>query len=158
MAESHANPPLRLVRGPIPADDAERSREETARRQREREVAEANRSASAISPDDTRWIFALRVAEQLDGGRAAVLAPEKRRRLLSLGRRLGLRPFDANLLIAIVQDGARRGESPSDADAGASLRVVGPAEPRRRGWLAWLIATAALTAGIVAALIAWVRG
>jgi len=58
------------------------------------------------SPTDPRWVLALRTAEALDG---AVLPPERRDRLVRLGKLLGMTPFDANLVIAIVQDQARRG-------------------------------------------------
>lgn len=55
---------------------------------------------------DPRWVLALRVSQSLEG---ATLAPEKRERLLQVGRILGLSLFDANLVIAIIQDRARRG-------------------------------------------------
>lgn len=58
---------------------------------------------------DPRWVLAVRTAEVLDG---PVLAPQKRERLVRLGKVLGLSPFDANLVIAIVQDQARRGFAP----------------------------------------------
>lgn len=58
---------------------------------------------------DPRWVLAVRVSEGLEG---SVLAPQKRERLVRLGKMLGLSPFDANLVIAIVQDQARRGYAP----------------------------------------------
>ena len=58
---------------------------------------------------DPRWVLAVRTAEALEG---SVLAPQKRERLVRLGKVLGLSPFDANLVIAIVQDQARRGYAP----------------------------------------------
>lgn len=72
-----------------------------------REVERENQHAATLSPDDARWILARRTAEAIEGGRAAILRPEVRVRLLAIGQRLGLRPFDANLVIAIVQDEAR---------------------------------------------------
>jgi len=60
-------------------------------------------------PTDPRWILAVRPAELLDG---AILRPEKRDCLTSIGTTLGLSLFDANLIIAIVQDQARRGYEP----------------------------------------------
>lgn len=78
---------------------------------------------------DPRWVLATRTAEQLQG---TVLAPEQRERLLSLGRMLGLSPFDSNLVIAIVQDQARRGVTPAAcAEAGAEQLAMVP-RPRRR--------------------------
>ena len=76
----------------------------------ELEVARSNRQAAAIDALDARWVFACRVASSLEGGKAAILRPEARDRLLSQASRLGLRQFDANLVIAIVQDSARCGE------------------------------------------------
>jgi hypothetical protein len=59
---------------------------------------------------DPRWVLAIRVSEQLEG---TILRPDKRERLVKLGKLLGLTAFDANLIIAIVQDQARRGYEPS---------------------------------------------
>ncbi len=78
---------------------------------------------------DPRWVFATRVAGKLEGGKAAVLRPEVRERLMTDARRLGLRPFDGALVIAIVQDEARRGSlahgRPSlTPDAVSRLRLV----------------------------------
>lgn len=75
---------------------------------RVREVARENRSAASLSAGDARWVMAVRTAQALEGG--GMLVPERRRRLLSEGQRLGLRDFDTSLIIAIVQDGARTGE------------------------------------------------
>jgi hypothetical protein len=68
---------------------------------------------------DPRWVLATRTAEQLEGD---VLPAEKRASLIRLCRLLGLSLFDANLVIAIVQDQARRGH------AGAEIASV--AEPQ----------------------------
>lgn len=62
-----------------------------------------------MKPTDPRWIMALRTSEALEG---TLLRPEKRESLLRLGRIMGLRPFDCNLIFAIVQDQARRGYAP----------------------------------------------
>ena len=75
-----------------------------------RHVARENAAASRLPDLDARKIMALRVVEMLEGGRAAILTPESREGLLRVGRVLGLRAFDASLVIAIVQDAARRGE------------------------------------------------
>ncbi len=74
------------------------------------EVAHENRSATRLAASDARWVLAIRVGQAIEGGRQAMLSPEKRRRLLREGQMLGLRDFDSNLIIAIVQDGARTGE------------------------------------------------
>ena len=87
-----------------------------------------------LSATDPRWVFALRAALGLSGGRAAILTPDKRRGLDDLARRMGLRPFDAALVIAIVQDAARRGESIADRGGSpavaARLSLVRPADVR----------------------------
>ena len=59
---------------------------------------------------DPRWVLALRTAESMEG---AIIRPERRTKLLRVGRMLGLSPFDSNLVVAIVQDQARRGYAPS---------------------------------------------
>jgi hypothetical protein len=109
---------------------------ELPRGTRKTPTAEARRPGASGEPQpaihplqssDARWVLALRTAEQLQG---AILGPEKRERLLGLGRSLGLRDFDANLVIAIVQDQARRGH-PARWCAAAGERqlamVPGPA-------------------------------
>ncbi len=59
---------------------------------------------------DPRWVLAVRVAETMQG---AMLPVDARQRLVRLGKVMGLSPFDANLVIAIVQDQARRGYAPA---------------------------------------------
>ena len=107
---------------------------------------------------DPRWVFAVRVSEQLQG---AVLPADRRERLVRLGKVLGLTPFDASLVIAIVQDQARRGHAPASCPAAgeAQLRMVPrpadrPASPMRRP-----LAVAGLLAVLLAAelmLLSWV--
>lgn len=70
-------------------------------------LEETRRATPALLSDDARWVFAVRVKREVQGGRAAIIAPESRKRLLRLANRLGLRDFDANLVIAIVQDDCR---------------------------------------------------
>ncbi len=65
--------------------------------------------APITGPKDPRWILALRTSDLLQGD---ILAPQDRDRLLKLGKVLGLTPFDANMIIAIIQDQARRGYEP----------------------------------------------
>jgi len=92
----------------------------------EERVARENRSAAGLSALDSRWVLAVQTVRELQGGRAAIITPEGRRRLMLVGNRLGLRPFDMNLVIAIVQDGARCGEDPLGASATDRLRLVAP--------------------------------
>ena len=101
-------------------------------------------------PTDPRWVLALRVAEQLQG---PILPPDRRERLLRLARVLGLSVFDANLIIAIVQDQARRGTLPGQcARAGEpQLRMV--PLPDRPAWWSGLVAPSMRIPLLVAALV-----
>lgn len=107
VTAAQPNPfPLRLVR---PIEDRSHSASRvvpTAVVEVERE----NHSAAGLDPAAMREAFGAGVAAALDGGSAAILTPERRRRLVDIAERLGIRPFDANLVIAVVQDRVRRGE------------------------------------------------
>lgn len=72
-----------------------------------RAVRIANRAAADLSPHDARSILASLTARSIEGGRAAIIRPDVRRLLVARAASMGLRPFDANLVIAIVQDDAR---------------------------------------------------
>lgn len=92
------HPALRLVYA------AERDSAAERRAAVAREVRSASLQAD-LDPADPRLILALQTQARLEG---ATLPAERRERLLKLANGLGLRPFDANLVIAIVQDEARR--------------------------------------------------
>jgi len=109
------SPRLRLVR------DGKPVRAASARAER---IAVENRAASMMTDDDARAVLALRVSENLQGGRSALLTPERRRGLVTTATRLGLRPFDASLIIAIVQDAARRGEGMEHPQTTGRLRMI----------------------------------
>lgn len=118
----------------------------------------------AITASDPRWLFSIRVASLIEGGRAAILRPERRERLTATAKGLGLRPFDAALIIAMVQDEARRGDVPKGhppltARLAESLTAV-PAPERaiaRPGILQRLAAAMLIAACLVAALILWIN-
>jgi len=99
-----------------PAPDR-RSDDESRRR-----IGRENHAAALrfdLDPNDPRWILAVRTQSELQG---AALPADRRQRLLALAHQLGMRPFDANLVIAIVQDEARSGAAAGQlADR---LRVV----------------------------------
>ncbi|MDX2148305.1 MAG: hypothetical protein SFZ23_12360 [Planctomycetota bacterium] len=114
--------------------------------------------APSLAPTDARWVLAVLVRQSLEGGRAAVLRPERRHYLLDQAERMGLRPFDANLIIAIAQDATRSGRE-LDLAAAGQLSVIAPPSQRRTpslllaasltvalgllaagGWIAWLLA------------------
>lgn len=141
-----------------------------AARRVEQAIEAENRAAARVSArafeHDARRLLAQRVAEQLEGGRAAVLRPDRRRRLLDLATTLDLRPFEANLVIAIVQDAARHGQTPTTPTTRTLLDMV--PEPaarqiRHRDALRWkrevahVVLSAILLAGLIAsALAVWV--
>lgn len=156
-----ARPTLRLVNdGPSPS--AALSAERNALDERRARAIEAeNRFAASLPAEDARVIFATEVAGQLQGGLVALLTPERRRRLMNRADGLGLRAFDANLIIAIVQDRARCGEF--DPDAAADLRLAllrPPGEPRSQGstpvWML-MLAAVALAGVLLFALVLWLR-
>lgn len=123
-------------------------------------VATENRSAAGLSALDARWVFAVQVTRTLDGGKAAILTPERRRELVAGAVRMGLRPFDANLVIAIVQDAARRGESPLSRETEFCLKLVkAPNDEGSEGWnWMFIIGMALLLAGgALAGLMIWIR-
>ncbi|MBX3362641.1 MAG: hypothetical protein KF912_05940 [Phycisphaeraceae bacterium] len=136
---------------------------------RVRRVQEENARASALDPEDARAILARRVVESLEGGAAAVLRPEIRSRLVTTGVRMGLRPFDANLVIAIMQDDARLAKAqpkPSGAKVspGAMSRlglVRGPAEKdvqTSRAVLGRLAISILLGIALALAFVQWIVG
>ena len=145
-------PVLRLVGGDEPTSmPTPREASETRR-----DVARENRLASTLSPQDARWRLAVDAASSLEGGRAAMLTPERRKRLLARANVLGLRPFDANLVIAVVQDAAMEGRALSP-ETQSRLLMVRPADPAilaaaGRKFVAALI----LAAGIMMAVVVWV--
>jgi len=98
------------------------------------------------------------VTRRIRGDRTAILAPNDRAELLAAADSLGLRPFDAALLIAVVQDRVRRGEDPLDPRAlpfTPGLRTTRGTDPAplARAW-ALSLATLALGSAIAATLIA----
>lgn len=115
-------------------------------------------SAASIPAHDARWVTAVRASREIEGGKAAVLRPEVRARLVSSAQKMGLRPFDANLVLAIVQDAARHGQTVSDPETADRLALVRgrPDSPRRWGVVAVL--SLALSAMWALLLIWWLRG
>lgn len=144
---------LRLItpEGSVTLDHAEAARDIA------RENEQAIRAARTLAPEDARRILLRRAAREIEGGRAAIIRPEVRRRLLQTAERLGVRPFDANLVIAVVQDRARRGEDPAGAEAHATAVTTTLPHPRleREQQLqhAWMLARRIVAAGTIAVLI-----
>lgn len=152
---------LRLVdAGDEPARAALPRNDELAAR-RARAVEAENRAAASLSEIDARAIFAADVAEQLQGGYVALLTPDRRKGLMSRAAGLGLRPFDANLIIAIVQDRARGGELESHPRHDARLGMIRPAgvvvERAERPMWKVVVVTAGLALAMFAVLVMALR-
>lgn len=158
-------PKLRLVgedapvrRSPlkaVPSGSAPSHRDALARRSAAAEM----HAASQLSVIDARSLFAIDVAHAIEGGRAAILRPKRRRELVAAAVTRGLREFDANLIIAIVQDGVRHGETPLSEGVAGRLGLVREARaPGRAGGITVVVALAMLACwgGWLAA--AWIAG
>jgi hypothetical protein len=150
--------PLRLVPAQ-PPQAAQRPGEPERRRKAADQVAFENGWAAMLQPLDARWVMALDVWNTIEGGRAAMIAPSKRRELIAAGVARGMREFDANLVIAIVQDAARRGEMPPIDPAGsvisASLAMLKPARKPLSRRLVALAGTVLLALSFFAIRVAW---
>lgn len=150
--------PLRLIPARS-AQDAQRPGEPERRRKAADQVAFENGWAAMLQPLDARWVMALDVWNTIEGGRAAMITPSKRRELIAAGVARGLREFDANLVIAIVQDAARRGEmppiDPAGTAVGASLAMLKPGGRPGRSKLIAIAGTVVLSLTFFAILVAW---
>lgn len=126
-------------------------------REARQNVIRENRIAASnpqLEPTDPRWVLAMRAYSQLQG---STLTPERRERVLDNAKAIGLRPFDANLIIAVVQDHARRGESPAEAQSTLSMIAMPVRSSDRLIWPRWLAAImCALVANML--LIWWLTG
>jgi len=152
MALDHTpHPALRLVANNRPA-----ARTATLDAAADR-IARENASAAALTPHDARWIFAVRVRDALEGGPAAILSPDRRERLVRLATRIGLRPFDENLIVAIVQDSVRSGRQDLGHAVEQRLTLIRPPQLHRPAARSITLAIV-LGLGLLAMLIAWVLG
>jgi hypothetical protein len=102
-------------------------------------------------------VLAARTTRLLQGGTSAILTPESRAKLLVLSKRMGLRAFDASLVIAIAQDAARRGE-PLGEECEGRLRLVRPPVEETSAAIGWwgILSAVVLGAGMFAILAHWV--
>ncbi len=118
-------------------------------------IARENHSAvgaPGLDPTDARWVLAARVRSQLQG---SVLTPERRDQLMRTARVLGLRPFEASVIVAIVQDQARRGAELDEVES--VLALLHPPVRRSSDGLLLRIAVAMLCAlTATALLIRWI--
>jgi|GEM_PF-1487419 len=123
-------PRLRLVR------DEEAVQASPVRRQVIKKQVKNPMRQPLRGADDARWVLAVRAASALQG---SVLRPEHRERLMRVGRNLGLTPFDASLVIVIVQDQARRGYDAEYCPTAGQpqLELVNPPQRPKRSALHW---------------------
>lgn len=131
-----------------------RALEETRRR-----IALENRLAAdapGLSPTSPHLRLAGRVLHALEG---AVLSPERRAEVVEHARELGVREFDAHLVIAVIQDRIRRGESLEDL-AGPLEVLDRTAGTRALGYLRVLLAGAGIgvAGGLALLAIRWLVG
>jgi hypothetical protein len=134
----------------FPADASRRRRTALAPDSREPRSIATDRpiEPALLEADDPRWVLALRVREQMQG---PMLTPDARQRLEQLGRTLGLTPFEANLVMAIVQDQARHG---GDLQAAAPSLVMVPQHNKQQRVNRWNVAAWVLVLlGIEAAIL-----
>lgn len=149
--DAQAHPALRFVNAPVASPHAALPARHA--------VSRENAHAATLTPADARWAMAAATANALEGGAAAILRPERRHHLVKLATSLGLRPFDANLIIAIVQDAARTGQGPLGPHVADRLALVRhPArEPAdTRAAIASLLTALTLGALLLISMILWI--
>ena len=143
---------LRLV------DDHEENHREVIRRRAAalKEIALENRLAAGtveLDPESPYLSLASRVQNRLQG---CILSPESRASIIDDAHRLGIREFDAHLVMAVMQDRARRDE-PMDDIAGV-LGVLSHGERRTSSSNSvWILggASLGLAIGLATLAIRW---
>ncbi|MEO0474987.1 MAG: hypothetical protein AAF085_03305 [Planctomycetota bacterium] len=70
---------------------------------------------------DPRWVLAVSAAQLMEGD---VLPPHKRETLMSQGKAMGLSPFDCSLILATIQDRARRGIALDECPAASETQLA----------------------------------
>lgn len=142
---------------PIPADHTVNRAVNAMARARQR-IALENRLAAdtAFEEHSPHWQLANETAKALEG---EILRPEHRKALATRAHHLGVRPFDANLVFALVQDRARRGESIAGAAAPLALLAEQPARrPFDAVPLVMLAAATGIAVGAAVFLVRWLVG
>ncbi|MBI1336066.1 MAG: hypothetical protein GC164_03785 [Phycisphaera sp.] len=117
------NPKLTLRQTRKPGRDAEPRLRLVGRFPEDKPAPLQNVGVPLTGPTDPRWVLAVRTADLLQG---SVLTADRREKLHAQARAMGLTAFDASLVIAIVQDQARRGHAPPHAPTAGQdqLRMV----------------------------------
>lgn len=91
----------------------------------------ARPAAPPLPAHDPRWVLAIQASRALQG---TLLAQQDRDRLMRWGQHWGLTAFSCSLILAIVQDQARRGLTPELCPAAGllQLNMVPPPEQAAR--------------------------
>lgn len=100
---------------------------------------------------DPRWVLAVATAQVMEGD---VLPPSKRERLMGQGKSMGLTAFDCSLILAIIQDRARRGIALDQCPAAGEQQLALIPLPAVRPFKSVLGESPARTALIAAGLLA----
>lgn len=121
-----------------------------------REIALENRLAagtSALDPPSPYLSLASRVQTRLQG---CILSPESRESILDDADRLGIREFDAHLVMAVMQDRARRDEPMDDIIGVLDVLSHGSQRPVRSN-ARWILggATIGLAIGLATLMVRW---
>lgn len=102
------------------------------------------------SPTDPRWVLAIRTAQVMED---TVLPPTKRDVLMREGKSMGLSAFDCSLILAIIQDRARRGIPLDDCPTQAESQLALIPQPTTRSFQSALGENPARTIVLAAGLL-----
>ena len=165
MSSAAFQPRLRLVGGnddsrlSSRADVAALNPDELAVVKENRLAAHAGRiDGDMVDAHDPRWVLAMQTQARLQG---AMLTPERRDELLSSGKKLGLRPFESNLVIAVMQDQARQAKPLHMAESTIGVIGVKPATRKvvvrreRESATRWLVAAIGGAIALAAVILRW---
>lgn len=109
--------------------------------------AHAGEACAALKgPTDARWVLATLAARAVDNGASCSIPAEARQQLMQTGQRMGLRPFDVQLIIAIVQDQVRRGTDPLGKLTEDRLCFIPPAASASSRTMTMAVAISAVAA------------
>ena len=123
-----------------------------------RAIAAENHLARGCPDPSAYEELARTVAASLQGGRAAMLVPERRRLLIAGAVKSGMRPFEAHLVVASVQEAARHGEIVVD-DSRPSMQVEIAANESSAGrWYLVALVVLVVAGLLLVMLVNWTLG
>lgn len=107
--------------------------------------------APITQPTDPRWVLAIRTAQVIQG---STLPPAQRETLMRLGKSIGLSAFDCSLILAIIQDRARRGIALDQCPAESERQLALIPLPKMRSFQSALgkhpVQTIMIASGLIA--------